>query len=72
MKPLKLFAAMARNDDGSYYLVGIMHPHLGNMAVVNSSRDVVEMAFKLIGTETREKTKIVDFTSNEDFDVEKH
>ena len=59
LKPLKLYAAMARDDNGSYHIVGIMHPYLGHMALVNSSRDVVEMGFKLIEPDTRAKTKIV-------------
>ncbi len=71
LKPLKLFAAMARNDDGSYHIVGLMHPDLGHLPVVNSKREVVETCFKMIEQTIREKSKIVEFTSNEDFDVEK-
>jgi len=62
---------MARNDDGSYHIVGLMHSDLGHLPVVNSKREVVETCFKMIEQTIREKTKIVEFTSNEDFDVEK-
>ena len=68
MKPLKLFAVIARDDEGRSYLVGLKNPDVGNFPIVSSNRKTVEMAFKLIDEETKSTARIVEFNSIDHFD----
>lgn len=70
MKPLKLFAVIARDDEGRSYLVGLKNPDVGSLPIVSRNRELVEMAFTLIDEKTKSTARIVEFNSVDHFDEE--
>lgn len=68
MKPLKLFAVIAINDEGRSYLVGLKNPDVGNFPIVSRNRELVEIAFNVIDEKTKSTARIVEFNSIDHFD----
>ncbi len=68
MKPLKLFAVIARDDEGRSYLVGLKNPDVGSLPIVSRNRKLVEIAFNVIDEETKSTARIVEFNSIDHFD----